>query len=205
MAQEASPARVVTSRREGQRDDRPRPQVDARRRSHLPPPLHDIYSIEDLKQLIFDLKAANEDADINVKLVSEAGIGTIAAGVAKANADVVHISGHLAARALHRGRRSKAQGSWELGLAEANQMLCQTGLRDRIRVSTDGGMKTGRDVAIAALLGAEEYIFGTASLVAEGCVMARQCHKNTCPVGVATQREDLRKRFPANPNTSSTT
>ncbi|MEY7848548.1 glutamate synthase large subunit [Natrarchaeobius sp. A-rgal3] len=165
-----------------------------------PPPLHDIYSIEDLKQLIFDLKAANEEADINVKLVSEAGIGTIAAGVAKANADVVHISGHSGGTGASPRTSIKSAGlPWELGLAEANQMLCQTGLRDRIRVSTDGGMKTGRDVAVAALLGAEEYIFGTASLVAEGCVMARQCHKNTCPVGVATQREDLRKRFPGEP------
>ncbi|MFC7212798.1 glutamate synthase large subunit [Saliphagus sp. GCM10025334] len=165
-----------------------------------PPPLHDIYSIEDLKQLIFDLKAANEDADINVKLVSEAGIGTIAAGVAKANADVVHISGHSGGTGASPRTSIKHAGlPWELGLAEANQMLCAIGLRDRIRVSADGGMKTGRDVAVAALLGAEEYVFGTASLVAEGCVMARQCHKNTCPVGVATQREDLRKRFPGEP------
>ncbi|ELY53823.1 glutamate synthase [Natronolimnohabitans innermongolicus JCM 12255] len=165
-----------------------------------PPPLHDIYSIEDLKQLIFDLKAANEDADINVKLVSEAGIGTVAAGVAKANADVVHISGHSGGTGASPRTSIKSAGlPWELGLAEANQMLCQTGLRDRIRVSADGGLKTGRDVAVAALLGAEEYIFGTASLVTGGCVMARQCHKNTCPVGVATQREDLRKRFPGEP------
>ncbi|OVE84713.1 glutamate synthase large subunit [Natronolimnobius baerhuensis] len=165
-----------------------------------PPPLHDIYSIEDLKQLIFDLKAANEEADINVKLVSEAGIGTVAAGVAKANADVVHISGHSGGTGASPRTSIKSAGlPWELGLAEANQMLCQTGLRDRIRVSADGGMKTGRDVAVAALLGAEEYIFGTASLVTSGCVMARQCHKNTCPVGVATQREDLRKRFPGEP------
>ncbi|WP_459888590.1 glutamate synthase large subunit [Halostagnicola bangensis] len=165
-----------------------------------PPPLHDIYSIEDLKQLIFDLKAANEDADINVKLVSEAGIGTVAAGVAKANADVVHISGHSGGTGASPRTSIKSAGlPWELGLAEANQMLRETGLRDRIRVSTDGGMKTGRDVAVAALLGAEEYIFGTGSLVTSGCVMARQCHKNTCPVGVATQREDLRKRFPGEP------
>ncbi|AGB37897.1 glutamate synthase large subunit [Natronococcus occultus] len=165
-----------------------------------PPPLHDIYSIEDLKQLIFDLKAANEDADINVKLVSEAGIGTIAAGVAKANADVVHISGHSGGTGASPRTSIKNAGlPWELGLAEANQMLRQTGLRDRIRVSADGGMKTGRDVAVAALLGAEEYVFGTASLVTSGCVMARQCHENTCPVGVATQREDLRKRFPGEP------
>ncbi|RQG88806.1 glutamate synthase large subunit [Natrarchaeobius halalkaliphilus] len=165
-----------------------------------PPPLHDIYSIEDLKQLIFDLKAANEGADINVKLVSEAGIGTVAAGVAKANADVVHISGHSGGTGASPRTSIKNAGlPWELGLAEANQMLRQTGLRDRIRISADGGMKTGRDVAVAALLGAEEYIFGTASLVTSGCVMARQCHKNTCPVGVATQREDLRKRFPGEP------
>ncbi|RQG98691.1 glutamate synthase large subunit [Natrarchaeobius oligotrophus] len=165
-----------------------------------PPPLHDIYSIEDLKQLIFDLKTANEDADVNVKLVSEAGIGTVAAGVAKANADVVHISGHSGGTGASPRTSIKNAGlPWELGLAEANQMLCATGLRDRIRVSADGGMKTGRDVAVAALLGAEEYVFGTASLVTSGCVMARQCHKNTCPVGVATQREDLRKRFPGEP------
>ncbi|WP_435360858.1 glutamate synthase large subunit [Haloarchaeobius sp. DFWS5] len=165
-----------------------------------PPPLHDIYSIEDLKQLIFDLKAASPDADINVKLVSEAGIGTIAAGVAKANADVVHISGHSGGTGASPRTSIKHAGlPWELGLAEATQMLRQTGLRDRIRVSADGGMKTGRDVAVAAMLGAEEYIFGTAALVTSGCVMARQCHKNTCPVGVATQREDLRQRFPGEP------
>jgi glutamate synthase (ferredoxin) len=165
-----------------------------------PPPLHDIYSIEDLKQLIHDLKAANPDADINVKLVAEAGIGTIAAGVAKANADVVHISGHSGGTGASPKTSIKNAGlPWELGLAEANQMLVETELRDRIRVSADGGMKTGRDVAVAAMLGAEEYIFGTAALVTGGCVMARQCHKNTCPVGVATQREQLRERFPGEP------
>jgi len=165
-----------------------------------PPPLHDIYSIEDLKQLIHDLKAASPDADINVKLVSEAGIGTIAAGVAKANADVVHISGHSGGTGASPRTSIKSAGlPWELGLAEANQMLVETDLRDRIRVSADGGMKTGRDVAVAAALGAEEYVFGTASLVTSGCVMARQCHKNTCPVGVATQREELRERFPGQP------
>ncbi|MFA9517677.1 glutamate synthase large subunit [Halopenitus sp. H-Gu1] len=166
-----------------------------------PPPQHDIYSIEDLKQLIYDLKSANPDADINVKLVSEAGIGTIAAGVAKANADVVHVSGHSGGTGASPKTSIKNAGlPWELGLAETNQMLRATGLRDRIRVSTDGGMRTGRDVAVAALLGAEEYVFGTASLVTSGCVMARQCHENTCPVGVATQREDLRKRFPGEPD-----
>ncbi|MBP1923924.1 glutamate synthase (NADPH/NADH) large chain [Halorubrum alkaliphilum] len=166
-----------------------------------PPPQHDIYSIEDLKQLIFDLKAASPDADVNVKLVSEAGIGTIAAGVAKANADVVHVSGHSGGTGASPKTSIKNAGlPWELGLAEANQMLRATGLRDRIRVTADGGLKTGRDVAVAAALGAEEYVFGTASLVTSGCVMARQCHENTCPVGVATQREDLRNRFPGQPD-----
>ncbi|WP_435127695.1 glutamate synthase large subunit [Halobaculum sp. D14] len=165
-----------------------------------PPPQHDIYSIEDLKQLIYDLKAANPDADVNVKLVSEAGIGTIAAGVAKAEADVVHISGHSGGTGASPKTSIKNAGlPWELGLAEANQMLHATGLRDRITVSVDGGLKTGRDVAVAALLGAEEFSFGTASLVSSGCVMARQCHQNTCPVGVATQRDDLRDRFPGEP------
>ncbi len=166
-----------------------------------PPPQHDIYSIEDLKQLIHDLKAANPDADINVKLVSEDGVGIIAAGVAKANADTVHIAGHSGGTGASPRTSIKNAGvPWELGLAEANQMLRATGLRDRIQVSTDGGFRTGRDVAIAALLGAEEYVFGTASLVSSGCVMARQCHENTCPVGVASQDEDLRNRFPGQPD-----
>jgi glutamate synthase (NADPH/NADH) large chain len=165
-----------------------------------PPPLHDIYSIEDLKQLIHDLKIANPEADINVKLVSEAGIGTIAAGVAKANADVVHISGDSGGTGASPKTSIKNAGlPWELGLAEANQMLRATNLRSRIKVTTDGGMMTGRDIAVAALLGAEEYVFGTASLVTSGCVMARQCHENTCPVGVATQNEKLRERFPGKP------
>ncbi|WP_435195774.1 glutamate synthase large subunit [Natronomonas sp. EA1] len=165
-----------------------------------PPPLHDIYSIEDLKQLIHDLKAANPEADINVKLVSEAGIGTIAAGVAKANADVVHISGHSGGTGASPKTSIKNAGlPWELGLAEANQMLRATDLRSRIKVTVDGGMKTGRDVAVGALLGAEEYVFGTAPLVTSGCVMARRCHANTCPVGVATQDEELRNRFPGEP------
>ncbi len=165
-----------------------------------PPPLHDIYSIEDLKQLIRDLKAANPEADINVKLVAEAGVGIIAAGVAKANADVVHISGDDGGTGASPKTSIKNAGiPWELGVAEANQLLCTTGLRDRIRITTDGGLKTGRDVAIAVLLGAEGYGFGTASLVTSGCVMARQCHENTCPVGVATQNEKLRDRFPGQP------
>ncbi|GAB7094833.1 glutamate synthase large subunit [Halolamina litorea] len=166
-----------------------------------PPPLHDIYSIEDLKQLIFDLKSANPDADVNVKLVSEDGIGTIAAGVAKANADVLHVSGHDGGTGASPKTSIKNAGlPWELGLAEATQFLRMTGLRDRIRVSVDGGFKTGRDVAVAAALGAEEYVFGTASLITSGCVMARQCHENTCPVGVATQDPDLRDRFPGEPD-----
>jgi len=165
-----------------------------------PPPLHDIYSIEDLKQLIHDLKASNPEADVNVKLVAEDGIGTVAAGVAKANADKVHISGHDGGTGASPKTSIKSAGlPWELGLAEANQMLRATGLRSRITVTTDGGMKTGRDVAVATLLGAEGYAFGTASMVTSGCVMARQCHENTCPVGVATQNEKLRDRFPGEP------
>jgi glutamate synthase (NADPH/NADH) large chain len=165
-----------------------------------PPPQHDIYSIEDLKQLVYDLKAVNTDADVNVKLVSEAGIGTIAAGVAKANADAIHVSGHSGGTGASPRTSIKNAGlPWELGLAEAHQLLCETGLRSRVRLSVDGGLKTGRDVAVATLLGAEEYVFGTASLVSSGCVMARQCHQNTCPVGVATQREELRERFPGQP------
>ncbi|WP_229122359.1 glutamate synthase large subunit [Halapricum desulfuricans] len=166
-----------------------------------PPPQHDIYSIEDLKQLIHDLKAGNPEADVNVKLVAEDGIGTIAAGVAKANADVVHISGRSGGTGASPKTSIKNAGlPWELGLAEANRMLRATGLRSRITVTTDGGLKTGRDVAVAALLGAEGYVFGTAPLVTEGCVMARQCHENTCPVGVATQKEELRERFPGQPD-----
>lgn len=166
-----------------------------------PPPLHDIYSIEDLKQLIHDLKASNPEAAINVKLVSEAGIGTIAAGVAKANADVVHVAGHSGGTGASPRTSIKNAGlPWELGLSETQQMLVNTELRDRIEVTVDGGLKTGRDVAVATLLGAEGYSFGTASLVTSGCVMARQCHENTCPVGVATQREDLRRRFPGEPD-----
>ncbi|MFW5918395.1 MAG: glutamate synthase-related protein, partial [Haloferacaceae archaeon] len=137
----------------------------------------------------------------NVKLVSEDGIGTIAAGVAKANADVLHVSGHSGGTGASPKTSIKNAGlPWELGLAEANQFLRMTGMRDRVRLSVDGGFKTGRDVAVAAALGAEEYVFGTGSLVSAGCVMARQCHENTCPVGVATQRENLRQRFPGEPD-----
>jgi glutamate synthase (ferredoxin) len=161
-----------------------------------PPPHHDIYSIEDLSELIHDLKNANRDARISVKLVAEVGVGTIAAGVAKAHADVVLISGHDGGTGASPLSSIKhAGGPWELGLAEAHQTLLLNGLRDRIYVETDGQLKTGRDVAIAALLGAEEFGFATAPLVVMGCIMMRVCHLNTCPVGVATQDPRLRKRF----------
>jgi glutamate synthase (NADPH/NADH) large chain len=166
-----------------------------------PPPQHDIYSIEDLKQLIYDLKAANPEGDVNVKLVAEDGVGIIAAGCVKANADSVHISGHSGGTGASPRTSIKNAGvPWELGLAEAQQLLRETGLRSRVQLSTDGGLMTGRDAAIAAALGAEEFVFGTAGLVAEGCVMARQCHKNTCPVGVATQDPELRDRFQGSPD-----
>jgi glutamate synthase (NADPH/NADH) large chain len=165
-----------------------------------PPPHHDIYSIEDLKQLIHDLKNANNEARINVKLVSEMGVGTVAAGVSKAHADVVLISGHDGGTGAAPLTSLKHAGSpWELGLAETQQTLLANGLRDRIVVQVDGQMKTGRDVIIAALLGAEEFGFATAPLVVSGCVMMRVCHLDTCPVGVATQNPELRKRFTGRP------
>ncbi len=161
-----------------------------------PPPHHDIYSIEDLAQLIYDLKQINPKAKVNVKLVSESGVGTIAAGVAKGHSDVIMISGHDGGTGASPLSSIKHAGSvWELGLAETQQVLVLNDLRGRITLQTDGGLKTGRDILVAALLGAEEFGFGTAALVAEGCVMARQCHSNTCPVGVATQREDLRAKY----------
>ncbi|MBN1696438.1 MAG: glutamate synthase large subunit [Spirochaetales bacterium] len=165
-----------------------------------PPPHHDIYSIEDIAQLIFDLKNVNPEARISVKLVSEIGVGTIAAGVAKARADMVLISGYdggTGASPLSSIRHAGVP--WELGLAETHQTLVLNNLRNRIRVQADGQMKTGRDVIIAAMLGAEEFGFATAPLVVCGCVMMRQCHKNTCPVGVATQDERLRRRFSGKP------
>ncbi len=165
-----------------------------------PPPHHDIYSIEDLAQLIYDLKNANPDARINVKLVAEAGVGTVVAGVAKAHADVVLISGHDGGTAASPMSSTKhAGGPWELGLAEAQQTLMKNGLRDRVVLQVDGSMKTGRDVVVAALLGAEEYGFSTAPLVVEGCIMMRVCHLDTCPVGVASQDPELRKRFRGTP------
>jgi glutamate synthase (NADPH/NADH) large chain len=165
-----------------------------------PPPHHDIYSIEDLKQLIHDLKNSNPSARVHVKLVAEVGIGTVAAGVSKAKADVVLISGHDGGTGASPLTSLKhAGGPWELGLAEAQQTLLLNGLRDRIVVQADGQLKTGRDVIVAALLGAEEFGFATAPLVVSGCVMMRVCHLDTCPVGIATQNPELRKRFSGKP------
>lgn len=165
-----------------------------------PPPHHDIYSIEDLAQLIFDLKNANPEGRVSVKLVSEVGVGTVAAGVSKGHADMVLISGHDGGTGASPLTSIKHAGlPWELGLAETQQTLVLNGLRDRIRVQVDGQMKTGRDIIIGGLLGGEEFGFGTAALVAMGCVMMRKCHSNTCPVGVATQDPELRKRFKGKP------
>lgn len=165
-----------------------------------PPPHHDIYSIEDLAQLIFDLKCVNPRAKICVKLVSCSGVGTVAAGVAKAYADVILISGHEGGTGASPLSSVKNAGSaWEIGIAEAHQVLMMNDLRSRVTLRTDGGMKTGRDIVIAAILGAEEFNFGTAALIAAGCAMFRVCHLNTCPVGVATQRDDLRAKFRGKP------
>ena len=165
-----------------------------------PPPHHDIYSIEDLKQLIYDLRCANPASSVSVKLVSEVGVGTVAAGVAKANADHVTISGHDGGTGA--SPQSSVQGAgvpWEIGLAETQQTLLLNDLRSRITVEVDGGMRTGRDVIIAAVLGADEFGFSTAPLIAMGCIMMRVCHLNTCPVGVATQDPELRRRFRGTP------
>ncbi len=165
-----------------------------------PPPHHDIYSIEDLAQLIFDLKMANPRARISVKLVAEAGVGTVAAGVAKAHADVILIAGHDGGTGASPMTSIKHAGiPWEIGLAETHQVLVKNDLRSRVFLQTDGQMRTGRDVVIATLLGAEEYGFATAPLVASGCIMMRKCHLNTCPVGIATQDPVLRKKFAGKP------
>ncbi|HEX8382772.1 MAG TPA: glutamate synthase large subunit [Sphingomonas sp.] len=165
-----------------------------------PPPHHDIYSIEDLAQLIYDLKQINPRARVCVKLVSSAGIGTVAAGVAKAHADVILVSGHVGGTAASPQSSIKYAGTpWEMGLSEVNQVLTLNGLRGRIRLRADGGLKTGRDVVVAAILGAEEFGIGTLSLVAMGCIMVRQCHSNTCPVGVCTQDPRLRAKFTGSP------
>ena len=165
-----------------------------------PPPHHDIYSIEDLAQLIFDLKNVNPKADVSVKLVSEVGVGTVAAGVAKARADHVTISGFEGGTGASPLTSIKHAGSpWEIGLAETHQTLVVNRLRSRIAVQVDGGVRTGRDVVIGALLGADEFGFATAPLIAAGCIMMRKCHLNTCPVGVATQDPELRKKFKGQP------
>ncbi len=165
-----------------------------------PPPHHDIYSIEDLAQLIYDLKQINPEAQVCVKLVAQNGVGTVAAGVAKAMADVILISGHSGGTGASPQSSIKYAGiPWEMGLSETHQVLSLNRLRHRIRLRTDGGLKTGRDVVIAAMLGAEEFGIGTAALVAMGCIMVRQCHSNTCPVGVCTQSEALREKFTGTP------
>lgn len=161
-----------------------------------PPPHHDIYSIEDLAQLIFDLHQINPKAGVSVKLVSEVGIGTIAAGVAKANADIIQVSGHDGGTGASPLSSIKHAGvPWELGLTEVHKVLLDNQLRDRVTLRVDGGLKTGWDVVMGALMGAEEFGFGSIAMIAEGCIMARVCHTNNCPVGVATQKEELRKRF----------
>ena len=166
-----------------------------------PPPHHDIYSIEDLAQLIFDLHQINPNAQVSVKLVSEVGIGTIAAGVSKANADIIQISGHDGGTGASPLSSIKHAGSpWELGLTEVHQTLSNNYLREKVLLRVDGGLRTGKDIVIAALMGAEEFGFGTVAMIATGCVMARICHTNNCPVGVATQRKDLRGRYPGIPS-----
>ena len=165
-----------------------------------PPPHHDIYSIEDLAQLIYDLKRINPHAAVGVKLVSQLGVGTVAAGVAKAYADYIHIAGHSGGTGASPLSSIKHAGNpWELGLAEAQQVLRHNGLRGRVRLRVDGGITTARDVLMAAMLGADEFSFETAVLVALGCDMARQCHLNTCPTGIATQRPELRAKFRGKP------
>eukprot|EP00954_Amorphochlora_amoebiformis_P018470 1326338-Amorphochlora_amoeboformis.AAC.1 len=165
-----------------------------------PPPHHDIYSIEDLAQLIYDLKNTNPSARISVKLVSEVGVGVIAAGVTKGKADHILISGYDGGTGASKWTGIKSAGlPWELGLAETHQTLVLNGLRDRVVVQTDGQLKTGLDVVKAAMLGAEEYCFATAPLIAMGCIMMRKCHLNTCPVGIATQDPYLRKMFAGQP------
>ena len=165
-----------------------------------PPPHHDIYSIEDLAQLIYDLKQINPKARVGVKLVASTGIGTIAAGVAKAKADIILISGHSGGTGASPQTSIKYAGvPWEMGLTEANQILTLNNLRHKVTLRVDGGLKTGRDIVMAAMMGAEEFGMGTSSLIAMGCIMVRQCHSNTCPVGVCTQDEKLREKFNGTP------
>merc|ERR1719183_1609732 len=165
-----------------------------------PPPHHDIYSIEDLAQLIYDVKNANPDGNVSVKLVSEVGVGVVAAGVAKCKADHILISGADGGTGAAKWTGVKHCGApWELGLAETHQTLVLNGMRGRVTLETDGQLRTGRDVLIAALLGAERFGFATAPLIAMGCIMMRKCHLNTCPVGIATQDPALRKKFEGMP------
>ena len=189
------------ARPQGRRLHRQDPLLDARASASIsPPPHHDIYSIEDLKQLIYDLRCANPTGSVSVKLVSEVGVGTVAAGVAKANADHVTISGHDGGTGASPQSSIQSAGvPWEIGLAETQQTLLLNDLRSRITVEVDGQMKTGRDVVIGALLGADEFGFSTAPLIAMGCIMMRVCHLNTCPVGIATQDPELRARFEGTP------
>ena len=164
-----------------------------------PPPHHDIYSIEDLAQLIYDLKQINPTVKVTVKLVASSGVGTIAAGVAKAKADIILISGHNGGTGASPATSIKFAGlPWEMGLTEAHQVLAMNNLRERVTLRTDGGLRTGRDIVMAAMMGAEEYGIGTAALIAMGCIMVRQCQSNTCPVGVCTQDESLRAKFTGN-------
>nr|YP_009312841.1 Glutamate synthase [Helminthora furcellata]SCW21095.1 Glutamate synthase [Helminthora furcellata]SCW23955.1 Glutamate synthase [Helminthora furcellata] len=166
-----------------------------------PPPHHDIYSIEDLSQLIFDLHQINPSAKVSVKLVAQSGIGTVAAGVAKGNADIIQISGHDGGTGASPLSSIKhAGGPWELGITEVHQLLLENNLRDRVVLRVDGGLRTGLDIVLAAIMGAQEFGFGTVAMIATGCVMARICHTNNCPVGVATQRQDLRNRYPGIPS-----
>lgn len=166
-----------------------------------PPPHHDIYSIEDLSQLIWDLKAVNPTAEVSVKLVAEHGIGTISTGVAKANADIIHVSGHDGGTGASPVSSIKHAGMpWELGLHETHSTLVERGLRNRVQLRVDGGLKSGMDVIKASILGANQFAFGTIALLSQGCIMARVCHTNNCPVGIATQKENLRKRFSGDPN-----
>ena len=166
-----------------------------------PPPHHDIYSIEDLAQLIYDLHMIQPTAKVSVKLVGEAGIGTVASGVAKSNADVIQVSGHDGGTGASPISSIKhAGGPVEMGMAEVHQTLVANELRDRVVLRSDGGLRNGRDVMVMAALGADEYGFGTVAMIATGCIMARVCHTNNCPVGVASQKEELRARFPGVPS-----
>lgn len=203
--------KIAQGAKPGEGGQLPGPKVDeyiARLRNSVPgvelispPPHHDIYSIEDLAQLIFDLHQVSPDAKVSVKLVASAGIGTIAAGVAKANADVIQISGHDGGTgASPLSSIMHAGGPWEQGLSEVQGVLVANGLRNRVTLRVDGGIKTGWDIVVAAMMGAEEFGFGSVAMIAEGCIMARVCHMNRCPVGVATQREDLRRKFPGTPD-----